>query len=85
MTEKQLEHRMKIERKLVTTDSILSYLGLGAGFIIAIFGLGGSIYLGINGKNWASGIMTTGTLTGLVTVFVTEDKRRQEKSEKNQE
>ncbi|MGK7958482.1 MAG: DUF2335 domain-containing protein [Crocosphaera sp.] len=85
MTEKQVEHRMKLESKIVTTDGIRSYLGLGAGFIIAIVGLSGSIYLGINGKNWASGIMSAGTLTGLVTVFVTGEKRRNLETEEDKE
>ncbi|MGB5771757.1 MAG: DUF2335 domain-containing protein [Crocosphaera sp.] len=70
------EHRAKIEQKLVNSDIIRGYLGLGLGFIIAISGLGGSVYLGINDKTWASGLMGVGTLTGLVTVFVKGNERQ---------
>ena len=83
MTEKEGEHRRKIETELVKNDNIRSYLGQIAGFTIAIVGLGGSIYLGINDKVWASGIMGAGTLTGLVTVFVTGDKERRIQSEQD--
>ena len=83
MTEKEGEHRRKIETELVKNDNIRSYLGQIAGFTIAIVGLGGSIYLGINDKVWASGIMSAGTLTGLVTVFVTGDKERRVQSEQD--
>ncbi|TRU01508.1 MAG: DUF2335 domain-containing protein [Microcystis aeruginosa Ma_OC_LR_19540900_S633] len=83
MTEKEGEHRRKIETELVKNDNIRSYLGQIAGFTIAIVGLGGSIYLGINDKVWASGIMSAGTLTGLVTVFVTGDKERRIQSEQD--
>lgn len=83
MTEKEGEHRRKIETELVKNDNIRSYLGQIAGFTIAIVGLGGSIYLGINDKVWASGIMSAGTLTGLVTVFVTGDKERRIQSQQD--
>ena len=83
MTEKEGEHRRKIETELVKNDNIRSYLGQIAGFTIAIVGLGGSIYLGINDKVWASGIMGAGTLTGLVTVFVKGDKERRIQSEQD--
>ena len=83
MTEKEGEHRRKIETELVKNDNIRSYLGQIAGFTIAIVGLGGSIYLGINDKVWASGIMSAGTLTGLVTVFVKGDKERRIQSEQD--
>jgi uncharacterized membrane protein len=77
------EHRIKIEeeetemKKAVTnSDTRRADLGLVTGFIIAIIGLGGSIYLGINDKTWASGLMGVGTLTGLVTVFVKGNERQ---------
>ena len=70
------EHRINIEQKLVNSDIIRGYLGLVLGFIIAISGLGGSVYLGINDKTWASGLMGVGTLTGLVTVFVRGNERQ---------
>ncbi len=71
------EHRIKIEEEetemqkaMIKSDPRRVDLGLVTGFIIAIIGLGGSIYLGINNKAAASAIMGGGTITGLVTVFV---------------
>ncbi|MGK7957200.1 MAG: DUF2335 domain-containing protein [Crocosphaera sp.] len=77
------EHKIKIEeedtemKKAVTkSDIIRAYLGLTTGFIIAFIFFGGSIYLGMNDKALASGIMGAGTLTGLVTVFVNVNKNQ---------
>jgi uncharacterized membrane protein len=67
---KQLDHSIKSEARLINTETSLSYLGLISGFIIAIFGLSGAIYLGIKDKPVASAIMSGGTLAGLVSVFV---------------
>ncbi len=56
---------------------------LGAGEIsFAIFGLAGSVYLGSNGKTWASGILSGGTLAGLVTVFVKGSSDNNQEKEK---
>jgi uncharacterized membrane protein len=76
MAENEGEHRRTIEKTIVKTDIIRSYLGLGSGFIIALVGLGGSIYLAMNDKPVASGIMSAGTVTGLVAVFVVGEKPR---------
>ncbi|MDJ0730252.1 MAG: DUF2335 domain-containing protein [Crocosphaera sp.] len=77
------QHRIKMEeedtelKKAVTkSDTRRADLGLVTGFIIAIIGLSGSIYLGINDKAAASAIMGGGTMTGLVAVFVTGNKRQ---------
>ena len=70
MAEKQLDHRISIENKMANGENQSRLLGLIAGFLIATFGLSGSVYLGYNGKTWASGIMSAGTLVGLVAVFV---------------
>lgn len=67
---KQLDHSIKSEARLINTETSLGYLGLISGFIIAIFGLSGAIYLGIKDKPVASAIMSGGTLAGLVSIFV---------------
>ena len=67
---KQLDHSIAVEKKLVQNEIVLSYLGLISGFIVAIFGLSGAIYLGEKGKTISSGIMSATTLVGLVSVFV---------------
>lgn len=82
MTEKQLDHRIAIENKLVHGENQSRLLGQIAGFIIAIFGLGGSVFLGYNGKTWESGIMSGGTLAGLVAVFVKGSSDSNQENEK---
>ena len=85
MTEKQANHRMSIEKTLVKGDIARSFAGLGAGFIIAMFGLGSSLYLGLQGKTWASGIMGVGTLGGLVSVFVVQNKKQEQSNSSEKE
>ncbi len=77
------EHRINIEEEqtemkkaITSSDTRRADRGLTTGFIIAIVGLVGSIYLGINDKTAASAIMGGGTMTGLVAVFVTGNKRQ---------
>lgn len=81
MAEKEGEHRRSLEKKITEDDGNRAYLGLMAGFLIAVTGLGGSIYLGLKDKIWASGIMSAGTLTSLVTVFVKGKERRRAETE----
>ena len=82
MAEKQQDHRTSIENKLVNAENQSRLLGLVAGFLIATFGLAGSVYLGSNGKTWASGILSGGTLAGLVTVFVKGSGNNNQEKEK---
>ncbi|QUS62146.1 hypothetical protein IQE94_08995 [Synechocystis sp. PCC 7339] len=82
---KQLDHSIKSEAKLISTETFLSDLGLISGFIISIFGLSGAIYLGVKDKPVASTIMSRGTLAGLVSVFVSGQSmgRKQSKNDNN--
>ena len=82
MAEKQQDHRISIENKLVNAENQSRLLGLVAGFLIATVGLGGAVYLGYNGKTWESGIMSGGTLVGLVTVFVKGSGNNNQEKEK---
>ncbi len=70
------EEEIEMKKAVIKSDARRANLGLITGFIIAIIGLGGSIYLGINDKVVASAIMGGGTMTGLVAVFVTANKRQ---------
>lgn len=82
MAEKQLDHRISNENKLVNAENQIRLFGLITGFLIAIFGLGGAVYLGYNGKTLESGIMSGGTLVGLVTVFVKGSNNNNQEKEK---
>ena len=70
MAEKQQDHRISIENKLVNAENQRGFAGLIFGFLIATCGLAGSVYLGSNGNTAASGILSGGTLASLVAVFV---------------
>ncbi|MEL4897083.1 hypothetical protein [Crocosphaera sp. Alani8] len=67
-----------MKKALIKSDARRADLGLLTGFIISIISLGGSIYLGINDKVATSAIMGGGTMTGLVAVFVTGNKRQRD-------
>ena len=46
--ENQAAHRQKLEKRVITTESINSFVGLIFGFIIGMTGLLGGIYLVLN-------------------------------------
>ncbi|MGK7882227.1 MAG: DUF2335 domain-containing protein [Crocosphaera sp.] len=83
MEKRDQEHKIKMEEEeiemkkaVIKSDARRANLGLVTGLIIAIIGLGGSIYLAMNDKVTASAIMGVGTLTGLVIVFVRGNERQ---------
>jgi uncharacterized membrane protein len=76
--EKQSDHRMQLEKKVITSQTTQSLLGQIFGFVIAIVFLIAGIYLVINDYEVA-GITIFGLdIVGLVTVFVI-GKRKQKK------
>ncbi|MFW6275566.1 MAG: DUF2335 domain-containing protein, partial [bacterium] len=76
--EKQSDHRMQLEKKVITSQTTQSLLGQIFGFVIAIVFLIAGIYLVVNGHE-AAGITIFGLdIVGLVTVFVI-GKRKQKK------
>lgn len=85
MVETQANHRMSIEKTIIKGDIWRSFTGLGAGFIIAIFGLGGAFFLGLQDKTVASGFMSIGGLSGLVSVFVMQNNNKEESNSKEEE
>ena len=78
MAEKQGEHRRSVERTRVLGDSRRAYLGLIAGFIISVLGIGGGIYLIATGHDWAGLALAGINLTGLAGVFVYGSKARRD-------
>ena len=70
MAEKQMDHRILVERKIISGDYIQSYLGIAAGFLLSVMIILGGIYLIIQGHDWAGGILIGLDLIGLATVFV---------------
>ena len=70
MAEKQADHRMLMERKIISGDSNRSYLGLSAGFILSVMVILGGFYLIYQGHDWAGSVLIGLNLVGLAGVFV---------------
>ena len=70
MAEKQADHRIFMERKIIRGDFTQSYLGLAAGFVLSAMVILGGIYLISLGHDWAGGSLIGLNLVGLAGVFV---------------
>jgi uncharacterized membrane protein len=70
LTEKQSEHRMSLERSVVSENLKQSKLGLIAGFVLSAMVIFGGIFLIYLGHDWAGGILISINLVGLAGVFV---------------
>ena len=83
MVESQSAHRQALEKTVVNGDSKRAYLGLAAGFIVALAVVSGGGFLVYNGHDWAGASIITTVVVGLVGVFVygtqTRKAERQEK------
>lgn len=79
MAEKQLDHRMKMENKVVGGQLRQSNLGQILAFLIGLAALGAATYCIVSGYEWSGGILGVSGLTGLVTAFI-KGRSQQEKS-----
>lgn len=79
MAEKQSEHRMKMESKVINGQMLQSNLGQILAFLIGIGALGASTFCIVNGFEWSGALLGVGGLTGLVTAFI-KGKNQQEKN-----
>lgn len=71
MAERQLDHRIGCENKVVDGSVAESKRGQSYGLIVALFFLAAAVFLGYFGHDWLAGVLGGGTLVALVTVFVT--------------
>ena len=85
MTESQLKHQQSMERTIICGNSRRAYLGLLAGFIISVLGIGGGIYLINAGHDWAGLSLAGINLTGLAGVFVYGAKVRRDERNRDVE
>jgi len=74
LAEKQTEHRMSLERKVIDEEIRLSLRGQNFGFILGLTGLTLSALLAFLGHEVVAGIFASTTIIGLVTVFVVGKK-----------
>jgi uncharacterized membrane protein len=70
MAEKQLDHRMKMETKVVGGQMLQSNIGQILAFLIGIAALSASTYCIVTGHELSGSIIGIGGLTGLVTAFI---------------
>ena len=70
MAEKQSDHRIDIEKKVVDSNIIKSYMGMSCAAIIAVYGLYIAKEIAVNGNPWAAGIIAALDLGGLIAVAV---------------
>ena len=71
LAERQADHRMECEKKIVGESANSSKRGQWFGFLLAILFLAGALALGFTGHEWLAGIIGGGTLISVVTVFLT--------------
>ena len=70
MTEKEGEHRRIIEKQIVDSEFKIQNRGIKFGFLIALSGILGSVFLAFYDKTIASTILGSSTLVSLVSVFI---------------
>ncbi len=81
MAEKQQDHRMSMESKVIESQNKQSGLGQLFGLIIGLVGIGCGTFLAYSGETTVGGIIAGGTVVSLVSVFVIGKKRQSSKSE----
>ncbi|TXT25737.1 MAG: hypothetical protein FD138_2918 [Planctomycetota bacterium] len=83
MSEKQSEHRMSLEKKVVESGITRSTAGLVCGFLIACVFAGAGVWVASMGHPAAGATIATASVVGLVGVFVTGTlSQRSERNEK---
>ncbi len=69
--EAQTEHRQRLERKVVWTDSFKSITGLFCAFIIAMTTIIGGIYTALHGASFLGGSLSFTGLALVIGAFLT--------------
>ncbi len=70
MAEKQLDHRIYLEKKVVRGQLTQSNIGQFLAFFIGLAALGSGTYAIVNGYEWSGSVLGLAGLTGLVTAFI---------------
>lgn len=70
MTEKQSDHRMYLEKKVISGQMLQSNIGQILAFLIGIAALSASVYMVVNGHDWSGTIIGGGGIVSLVTAFI---------------
>lgn len=70
LLEKQTDHRIAMETKLVSGRISVTRTGQWMAFALSLFFGATAAYLGVNGHEWLAGTIATTTIIGLAVVFV---------------
>jgi uncharacterized membrane protein len=68
--EKQSDHRMDIEKRVVKANNFKQYIGPIFAFIISILAIGGGIYIALHGSVGLGGILSFAGLGTVVAPFL---------------
>jgi uncharacterized membrane protein len=83
MAESQTIHRQFLEKTVIQAGVQKSWWGLWTGFVIGMTGIIGAVVLGVYDHPIVGGILGSGTIVSLVSVFVIGSKgKREELGEK---
>jgi uncharacterized membrane protein len=83
LAEKQTQHRIGIENKVIDSDIGKSWIGLVCGLIVALACVGAGTACILYGHDWAGATLATGAVGGLVYTFVYGTaSRKAERAEK---
>ena len=83
--EAQTQHRIEMEKKVVSADITKSYMGLAFAFIIGLVGILGGIYLATLGFDIYGPLLSGGSLVSLVAAFIYGTKSRKQERERKLE
>ena len=70
MAEKEQDHRHKIERRALTSDSIIRVLGMVFAFLITLVALGAAAWLATQGYEFLGGILGLGGISLIIARFL---------------
>lgn len=81
--EQQTLHRQSLEDRVITSDIRRSYIGLFAGFIVAMTAICGGLYVAVTVSPIAGATIASAPLAGLVGAFIYgTSSRRRERSQR---
>jgi uncharacterized membrane protein len=78
LTERQTDHRMRLESSVVASQQAQSARGQWFAFLIGLYGITAGAYVALQGHDWVGGGIAGTTVISLVYTFVT-GKRAQRK------
>ncbi len=68
--ENQTNHRMELEKSVISSDIKRAYVGLSLGFAVSMTALLGGVYTAVQGHPGAGGTIATASVVALAGVFV---------------